>query len=455
MTPEQADQEVTLPISVFGAGYVGLVTAACLSKLGHSVRCIDIDLERTAQLSRGRLPFAEPGLGELVQAGLASGTLTFHSAVGAARETQFAIVAVGTLDDAGRWTANSVRQAALEIAADGELPRRIVIRSTLMPGTSGDILAAARAIDARVEIAHNPEFTREGLAVADFLSPDRVVVGVEGADPRSETARLLIDLYEPLGAPVVLTDLTSAETIKIGSNVFLATKIAFANELARFCAAAGADVYAVIDALGRDPRIGRAFLSPGPGFGGACLPSQSRELPLVADRLGVQAPLLRAIAESNAEAVEWVVRQVTEHLGGSLKGRTVGVLGITFKAGTDDLRESPALLVASRLATEGASLRLYDPTGAHRALPWLGAAGHDAAALATPQECATGADAVVVVTEWPEFRLLDWSTVADRMRGRLLFDARGVVDMAAALTAGLHVVGLGRRYNAGQLSAGR
>jgi len=429
-------------ISVIGAGYVGLVTAACLSKLGHTVRCIDSNEERVEQLGRGAMPIAEPGLRELVSAGQTAGTLTFHSSPEASRGTDLTIVAVGTLDEAGHWTADQVRRTVLDIAG-ADLSRSIVIRSTLMPGTARDILAEARTLDPRIEIAHNPEFTREGSAVSDFLAPDRIVIGVEVRDGDSELQQMLVAMYEPIDAPKVVTDLTSAEVIKVGSNVFLATKIAFANELARLCAAVGADVHTVVDAIARDPRIGRAFMSPGPGFGGACLPSQSGELPVLAERLGVRTPLIDAIVESNAEAMRWIVEQTKVHLGGTFRGKIVALFGVTFKAGTDDTRESPALVIARQLASEGAHLQLYDPTDAARALPLLTQV-EVAVACSDPEEAAAGAAAVIVLTEWPEFLALDWRRIADRMSGRLIVDGRGVVDPVAAASAGLELVGFGR-----------
>jgi UDPglucose 6-dehydrogenase len=440
-----------LLISVLGAGYVGLVTAACLARMGHEIRCIEIDPSRLAQLERGLVPIAEPGLTELVQEATANQRLSFHGTSAATRGTELTIVAVGTLEDDGEtWTDRFVRGAVLALASDPDGPRQIVIRSTLMPGSANSILGEARAIDPRVEVAHNPEFTREGSAVADFLSPDRVVIGIESTERESTVRQALSAIYEPLGAPIVVTDLATAETIKVGSNVFLATKIAYANELARLCAATGAEVEAVVDALGLDRRIGRAFLSPGPGFGGACLPSQSRELPAVATRLGVHTPLIAAIASSNAEAAQWQVERLASELERPLRGAIVALLGVTFKAGTDDLRESPALRIATLLAEQGAIVRLYDPSGAERAAELLSAAWVPSEVFAGAVEATSGADAAMVLTEWPEFGELDWTAISGAMRGRLVVDARGIVDRDAAMDAGLDIVVLGRRQRSPQ-----
>jgi UDPglucose 6-dehydrogenase len=430
---------------VLGAGYVGLVTAACFAKLGHTVTCIDIDRERVVQLKQGEMPIAEPGLQQLLRAGVAAGALEFGVDLPAARNADLVIIAVGTLDQSGEWSGEAVRRAVIDLASASELPRRVVIRSTLMPGTAAGILADARALDPRIEIAHNPEFTREGSAVTDFMAPDRIVIGLDAGADTSEMRRKAEAMYAPLSAPMLFTDLSTAEMIKIGSNVFLATKIAFANELARLSEAAGADIHAVVDGLGSDPRIGRSFLSPGPGFGGACLPSQSRALPVVANQLGLRTPIIDSIAASNSEAMRWIVHLLRRNLGGSVEGKVVGLLGATFKAGTDDLRESPALVIARDLAGAGASVRLYDPTDARRALPVLAEAGVEADACPDPLDAATGVDALVILTEWQEFRELDWPKLARVMRGRIVVDGRGMVDASRAAAAGLHVVGVSRR----------
>lgn len=433
-------------VSIVGAGYVGLVTAACLASLGHEVRCIEIDELRLQQLRRAEIPIDEPDLPELVGQGVAAGRLTFHAGSEATVGTQLVIIAVGTLDEQDRWTSELVRGAVLKLAREQSSPRQIVIRSTLMPGTSDGIALAAKAIDATIEVAHNPEFTREGSAVPDFLRPDRVVIGVEGGDAEAAVCRLLAELYAPIGAQLVITDMASAETIKVGSNVFLATKIAFANELARLCAATGADIQTVVDAIGLDRRIGRAFFSPGPGFGGACLPSQARALPTVATSLAVRTPLIDAIGASNDEAADWLVRRLRTAMDGSLTGKLVALLGVTFKAGTDDLRESPALRLARLLASQGAQIQMYDPSGAERAAAELAAGGVAATAWGDVRQAATGADVVLVATEWPEFRSLDWQAVARVMRGRLVADARNVVDRAAITAADLDLWVLGRGY---------
>jgi UDPglucose 6-dehydrogenase len=445
-------------ISIVGAGYVGLVTAACLAHIGHHVTCLDVDQERIERLRRGELPVHEPGLDTLVSEGLAQGQLAFATDAAATRDSELLVVCVGTLDAAEEWDGSIVRGAVLGIAADPTLPRRVVIRSTLLPGTARRIAAEVREIDPNVVIAHNPEFTREAVAVSDFLTPDRVVIGVDGHDgdgPGADLARRLRAVYAPLGAPVVVTDLTSAETIKVASNVFLAAKITFANEISRLTAATGADASAVVDGMGLDKRIVRNFLSPGPGFGGSCFPSQARALPELAASYGVQTPLLDAIWPSNMSQADWLLDGLERATGRSLQGARVALLGLTFKAGTDDLRESPALRLGAALLARGALVTVYDPLALRR-----GAAALErmapGAALRTADSAAdacAGMDAVVVATEWPEFGRLDWAAIAPTMRGDVVVDGRRIVDDAVATTAGLRLLALGVEVTGARIRA--
>lgn len=428
-------------ISVLGAGYVGLVTGACLAHLGNHVRVVDIDATRIERLRQGEVPIHEPGLDELVAEGLAKGRLSFHADQSATHGTRLVIVAVGTLDGDGEWTGALVERAVAMLAEDPQAPRHLVVRSTLMPGTAVGLERLARSIDPSVRLCFNPEFTREAVAVRDFLEPDRVVVGA-GADAEDLVAELH-ELYAPLEKPILDTDLTSAETIKIASNVFLATKISFANELARLCAATGADVHAVVDGMGLDMRIGRSFLSPGPGFGGSCFPSQVRALPALARSVGVEAPLIASVDVSNRGQADWILDGLERIRGGSLAGARIAVLGLTFKAGTDDLRESPALRLAERLVARGAQVVAFDPVATERGVALLAASDVQVEPASTAEAAIAGADAVVVGTEWPEFRQLDWSALAPVMRGSVIADGRRVVDVDAATAAGLTVVTLG------------
>ena len=437
-----------MEIAIVGAGYVGLVTAACLASLGTTVRVLESNLARVEALNAGQSPIAERGLDDLLAEGLAAGRLSFSADPATLHDCRLVIVAVGTLDSAGDWTDRLVREVVLAIAADPTAPRSIVIRSTLLPGTAVRLAAEAAAVDPGVEVGFNPEFTRESSAVDDFLHPDRIVIGV--ATPGSSVLETdLRRMYAPLEAPVLVADRTSAEMIKMASNVYLATKITFANELARLCEAIGADVSSVVDGVGFDKRIGRAFLSPGPGFGGSCLPSQARALPELASRHGLADGLFAAIDPSNAAQADWLIGLAESARGLSLKGVRVALLGLTFKAGTGDLRESPALRIAARLIDRGAVVRAFDPIATETGVAEIARGGRVAEAAPSALEAVRDAEVVVIATEWPEFRGLDWTAVRSRMAGDLIVDARHVVDAASAATVGLRVVGVGHPRPAG------
>ena len=429
-------------ISVIGAGYVGLVTAACLAHLDNEVRVVDIDAARVERLRAGDVPIHEPGLDDLVHEGLASGRLSFHADPAATHGSSLVIVAVGTLDRAGEWTVDLVEKAVTGIASDPAAPRHLVIRSTLMPGTAVRLAARVRDIDPRMRVCFNPEFTREANAVRDFLEPDRVVVGA-GADADALVAELH-QLYAPMGKPIMDTDLTSAETIKLASNVFLAAKISFANELARLCAATGADVHAVVDGMGLDARIGRAFLSPGPGFGGSCFPSQVRALPDLAVQYGVVTPLIAAVAPSNHQQAIWIVERLEQVSGRPVAGTRVGAPGPRrSRRARTTCGNRPRC--GSRRCSSGVartsprSIRSR-PSRASPSSPVAASRSHRADSA---EAAALGADAIVVGTEWPEFGRLDWAAIAPTMRGRVIADARRIVDRVAANDAGLTVVTLG------------
>lgn len=416
-------------VSVVGAGYVGLVTAAALAELGHHVVCVDADASRIGSIRAGRLPITEPTLDELVATHQSTGRLTFSTRLADTRGTALVLVAVGTLGASGEWSGAAVRSVCHAIATDRGGPRTIVIRSTLLPGTARVIAEELGTVDPRVELALNPEFTREGTAVSDFLSPDRIVLGADAA-PRA--VALLSRLYAPLSdTPMVTVGLTEAEMIKVAANVFLAVKIGFANEIARLAWALDADAAVVLSGVGADERIGRRFLVPGPGYGGSCLPTQARALPALAEDLGISTPVLASAAASNGLHLTWVARLVEEAAGQRLVGtRRVALLGLTFKAGTDDLRESPALALARHLRAGGMHLTAYDPAVA-------AGRSHGMDVARTAQQACMGADVVVVATEWPEFARLDWTALRGVMRGYTVVDTRGVVDGEAVLGAGL------------------
>lgn len=424
-------------VVVVGAGYVGLVTAACFARLGHRVRTVDLDAPRIARLRSGVTPIAEPGLDVLVRDGLAAGRLSFDTDLAAALpNADMVFIAVGTLDAAGRWTEEHVRSVIVSVLAADPVPPLIVVRSTLRPGSLRRfqqlVLASARPTHLLV----NPEFTREGSAITDFMAPHRIVVGLALGDPPS-LAEPIRKLYAGIDAPFLIVDHASAELIKVGSNAFLAAKITFANELARVCMATDADMSKVREGIGLDPRIGPDFLAPGPGFGGSCLPSQVQLLSAMSQELGLGLELIPAVHRSNRNQPR---RLVQDLLSGMRTPKRVAVFGLAFKAGTDDVRESPSLRLIEALREAGVpEIRAHDPEV--RALPshpWV-------RVFPDAYAAAERADVLVIATEWPEFRSLDWARLASVMNGREVFDARSIIVSEAATASGFRVRSSERR----------
>ncbi|MCS0634767.1 UDP-glucose/GDP-mannose dehydrogenase family protein [Streptomyces sp. LP05-1] len=427
-------------VVVIGTGYVGLTTGACLASLGHRVVCADADSGKVERLSRGQVDILEPGLPELVADGLATGRLVFTGdTVSAVREAEVVFLCLPTPMGLG----GAADLAAVEAVAGQvrhELPDGCVVanKSTVPVGTSGRVAALLGRPD--VAVVSNPEFLREGRAVHDFLHPDRIVVG--GAP---EAVERVAALYGTLGAPLVRTDAASAELAKYAANFFLAMKLSFANNLATLCESFGADIADVTAAIGQDPRIGSAFLQPGPGWGGSCLPKDTHALLSVCEAAGIDFPLLRATIDTNVAHQERLVERVVADLvpaGGSPAGARLALFGLTFKAGTSDLRDSPALAVARALRDLGIELVAYDPA--------LSATRPDLTDLLTladdPLSAADGAAACLILTEWPEFRDLDWEAVAARMDGRTVHDFRNLLDPDRLERAGLVRQSIGRPY---------
>jgi len=424
-----------------GVGYVGLTTGACLAALGHRVVCGDIDAERIERLRAGVIPIVEEGLAPLVAEGIASGRLSFVvGAAEVARQASIVFLCVPTpQDDDGSADLSYVQAAAAEIApvlAPGSV---VVNKSTVPVGSTHVVSAVLRRGD--VAVVSNPEFLREGTAVHDFLHPDRVVVG--SADRAA--AHRVADLYRSLDTRVLVTDAASAETIKYAANGFLAMKISFVNAVAAMCEAVGADVADVVEGIGSDHRIGREFLRPGPGWGGSCFPKDSRALVHVAASHGYDFALMRGVIDVNEEQRKRMVRKVCVAAGtDDLHGVTVAVLGLTFKAGTDDLRDSPALAVIGELVGIGATVRGYDPTCVGELSPGRARDLVHVERCASAVEAARDADVVVIATEWPEFSGADIAAVAEAMRGRALVDMRNLLDPSAVRAAGLTYDGVGR-----------
>jgi UDPglucose 6-dehydrogenase len=419
-------------IAVLGAGYVGLTTAACFSHLGHQVVCADVLPDRVEQLSRGEVPIREAGLEELIRTGLDGGHLSF--VVGeatAAADCEFCYLCVPTPQAAdGSADLSYIRQAASAVAPVLPAESVVVNKSTVPVGSTRVVEQALGRDD--VTVASNPEFLREGSAVHDFLHPDRIVIGCED----QATAGRVAALFEGIQAPVIVTDPASAETIKYASNAFLATKVSFVNAIANVCEAVGADVREVVLGMGYDRRIGFEFLKPGPGFGGSCFPKDTRALIRISEDAGYDFGLLRGVVEVNDEQFDRVVAKVERMTGGSVDGQLIAAWGLTFKARTDDLRGSPAIEVLHRLQQRGARIRAYDP-----------AVTDDVNGLevaADPYAACEGAAVLLVLTEWDEFRWLDFEKVGGLMAERRLVDARNLLDPAAVRRRGFAYDAVGR-----------
>jgi len=423
------------PIAIVGTGYVGLVSAAGFAELGHEVHCVDIDAAKLARLRAGEVPIYEPGLAEVLAA--CSDRLHFHTDLGPALDrARLVFVAVGT-PPSYSGDADLSAVYAVVCALPPSDRHALVMKSTVPSGTGA---AVRRALAERgsggFAYVSCPEFLREGSAMADFRAPDRVVVGDAGDWAGDAVAAL----YAPLGAPLVRTDVASAEMVKLASNAFLSTKISFINEIANVCEAVGADVLEVAKGMGLDSRIGPQFLQPGIGFGGSCFPKDVSALKQLAGNSGYHFQLLTAVIEVNELQKRRVVAKLQKHLG-SLVGKRIALLGLAFKPHTDDMREATSLVLAARLLADGATVVAYDPVAedsARRLMPHGVDYAPDALAALT------GVEAAVLVTEWPEFGELSWETVARQMTGRLIVDGRNALDPEAVAAAGLIYEGIGR-----------
>jgi UDPglucose 6-dehydrogenase len=423
-------------IAIIGTGYVGLTTGACLSHLGHDVVCADVIPEKVESLQRGEVPILEAGLDELVHDGIAEGRLSFVlGAEHAVRDAEFIFLCLPTPQGAdGAADLSFIKAAAREIAPHLAADAVVINKSTVPVGSVDEVRRKLQRPD--VHVVSNPEFLREGTAVDDFLHPDRVVIG---AHDRAAGERVA-ELYAKLPCEVLITDPASAETIKYASNAFLATKISFVNAMAAVCEEVGADVRDVVKGMGLDQRIGDRFLVPGPGWGGSCFPKDSHALVRIAENHGYQFGLLRSVIATNEEQFGRVANKVTRFAGGSLEGKVVAVWGLTFKAHTDDLRDSPALNIINRLIEVGAVIRAYDPAVED---------GSDARLAAItvvndPYEAVAGAEVLAVLTEWPDFRDLDMERVGQLMASPQVVDARNLLDRETVKGFGFAYDGIGR-----------
>ena len=433
-----------MKVVIIGAGYVGLVSGCCFAEFGADVTCVDVDEARISDLKRRHIPMYEPGLEQLVASNAEAGRLKFTTDLSAAVPTaDLVFVAVGTPSRRGDGHADLsyVYAAASEVAKHLQGYTVIVDKSTVPVGTARQVkrIIAEANPTADFDVASNPEFLREGAAIADFMRPDRVVIGTDS--DRAES--LLRELYRPLNlieTPVVVTDLESAELIKYASNAFLATKISFINEMSMLCEKVGADVHAVAKGMGLDGRIGKKFLHPGPGFGGSCFPKDTQALIRMAQEHQVTSRIVEAVVEVNAAQKARMVAKVREALGGSESGKTIAVLGLTFKPETDDMRDAPSLAILPALLDKGALVHAHDPQGMEAAAPLLpdSISYHD-----DVYDAIANADAMVIMTEWNQYRGLDLKRVQSLMRGAVIVDLRNVYEREQMRDAGFeyHCVG--------------
>lgn len=431
-------------ISVLGTGYVGLVTGACFAEFGLNVTCMDADPSRIATLENGEVPFYEPGLTELVAKGRKAGRLGFTTDLNTAVDTALVIfIAVGTPSRPdGSADLSYIDEVARSIGSRMTGYKVVVTKSTVPVGTAERIrklITANQTTPYNFDVASNPEFLREGSAIEDFMRPDRVVIGAESP----QGIAIMKDLYRPLyliETPVVITDVPTAEMIKYASNVFLATKISFINEMANLCELVKADVQTVARAMGLDKRIGSKFLHAGPGYGGSCFGKDTAALARIGEDSGYEMKLASTTKRINEQQRGRMVDKIRETLGG-IQGKTIGLLGLSFKPNTDDLRDSPALMIAEHVMKEGGTVRAYDPEGLKESM----AALPEMVGCEDAYDVAKGADALVLVTEWNQFRNLDFEQLKTLLRSPILIDLRNVYDPERIASYGFYYVSVGRQ----------
>jgi UDPglucose 6-dehydrogenase len=432
-------------VVMIGSGYVGLVSGACFAEFGANVTCLDVDKDKIASLNAGKMPIYEPGLDDLVARNVAAGRLQFTTGyepvVG---EADLVFIAVGTPTRRGDGHADLVYvyEAARQVARHLSGYTVIVDKSTVPVGTARQVERIIREENpgADFDVASNPEFLREGAAIGDFMRPDRVVLGVESE--RAES--LLRELYRPINlieAPIHVTNLESAELVKYASNAFLATKISFINEIANLCEHVGADVHAVAKGMGLDGRIGRKFLHAGPGYGGSCFPKDTTALIRIAQENGASCRIVEAAVEVNAAQKARMVKKIREALGGSESGKTIAVLGLTFKPETDDMRDSPSLAIIPNLVDKGAVIQAHDPQGVDEARQLL---PQQVGYFENVFDAVNGADVVVLMTEWNEYRGLDLARVKQLMKGDAFVDLRNVYESEGMHDLGFRYTCIGR-----------
>lgn len=433
-----------MKIVLVGAGYVGLVSAACFAEFGLSVVCVDNDESKVARLHRGEIPIFEPGLEGLVAGNVESGRLTFTTDLKSAVKDAIAVfIAVGTPSRRGDGHADltHVYAAAREIAASLNGYTVVVTKSTVPVGTGDEVERIIREArpDAEFDVVSNPEFLREGSAINDFMRPDRIVIGTDSERARAVMRKLYRVLYL-IETPFVFASRTTAELIKYASNAFLAIKITYINELADLCEVVGADVHDVARGIGLDGRIGRKFLHAGPGFGGSCFPKDTLALVRTGQSVGSPVRIVETVIDINENRKRRMAEKIVAACGGDVRGKTIAVLGLTFKPNTDDMRDAPSLVIVPALQEAGAAIRAFDPEGMNEAKKLLSGV----AWCSCPYEAAAGADALTILTEWNEFRGLDIGQLKATMKRKLIVDLRNVYSPAEMAAHGIDYVSVGR-----------
>ncbi len=430
-------------ITVIGTGYVGLVTGACFAEFGVEVTCVDVDVTKIENLKKGIIPIYEPGLDNIVEKNVKAGRLHFTTDIKSAVEQALVVfLAVGTPPKAdGSPDMSYYRQAAKDIAEAMNGYKVLVTKSTVPVGTGKwlrEFVSEQQKTKTNFGVASNPEFLREGAAIDDFMRPDRVVIGSNEED----AIAIMKDLYRPLyliETPVVITSLEAAELIKYAANAFLATKITFINEIANLCDAIGCDVHDVARGMGMDNRIGRKFLHPGPGYGGSCFPKDTRALTTVADQFGVETLIVDAVVEANERQRQAMIPKI-EKLVGDLNGKLIGVLGLSFKPETDDMREAPAIDIIKAMQERGAKVKAFDPVAMEEAKHSL----PDVEFVNDEYQVIEGADALIIITEWNQFRALDMEKVKSLLKTPKIADLRNIYEPEDMRELGFEYVGVGR-----------
>lgn len=432
-----------MKVCVLGTGYVGLVVGVCLSDRGHDVYCVDVDQQKIDRLNEGILPIYEPGLSDLVSKNVSAGSLHFSTDGNAEiAKAEVIFIAVGTPPaEDGSADLRYVKAVAKQIAQNASEGSIAIIKSTVPVGTADMVRAIFKEENAKVvDIVSNPEFLREGIAIDDFAEPDRIVVGFESAYAKQQVEKLYRSFIKK-GHAVYFMDNRSAEITKYAANAFLATKISFANELARLCDAAGADIDAVRLGTGSDSRIGHKFLYAGAGYGGSCFPKDVKALIDTAEHFGVELKIARAVEEVNAGQKMLLAEHIIRDFGEDLRGLTIGLWGLAFKPETDDIREAPSLYIIKALLARGASIQAYDPEGSENMKDVF---GDKVAFKDSKDKVLESIDALVLLTEWSEFRRPDWASIANKMKGSRVYDGRNIFDPKKVQAAGLSYQGIGR-----------